>query len=77
MGSSLSKRKAAFGYGIKSDFTTGRPKTPAPNCYTIRTEIEIKKEKKLGWSFGESRSKMQGAGIFKKHLLKNPGYKNL
>jgi len=39
-------------------------KTPAPCSYNIKAEIDIKKEKNGGWSFGESRGKMKGAGIF-------------
>ena len=39
-------------------------KTPAPSDYNIKSEIEIKTEKKNGYSFGESRSKMKGNGIF-------------
>ena len=39
--SSITKRKAAFGYGIKSDFTSGKFLTPAPNQYGIKSEIEI------------------------------------
>ena len=31
----FSKRKAAFGYGDKTDFTKDRQKTPAPNNYLI------------------------------------------
>ena len=70
---SISKRKAGLGYGTKSDFTSGKDKTPAPNGYQINSEIEKNLQKKGGWSFGESRGKMQGAGIFKKHLVANPG----
>jgi len=32
----LSHRKAAFGYGKKSDFTSGKMKTPAPSAYNIK-----------------------------------------
>ena len=32
----LSHRKAAFGYGKKSDFTSGKMKTPAPCAYNIK-----------------------------------------
>ena len=55
MPDSLSKRKVAFGYGKKSDFTSGKMKTPAPNGYNMKSEIETKTDKKSGWSFGESR----------------------
>jgi hypothetical protein len=41
MPSSITKRKAAFGYGTKSDFTSGKFPTPAPNKYDIKSEIEI------------------------------------
>ena len=61
---SFSKRKAAFGYGTKSDFTKGRDKTPAPGTYEILNHIDKDLSKKKGWIFGESRDKMGGAGIF-------------
>jgi hypothetical protein len=48
-------------------------KTPAPNGYDIKAEIEIKKSKGFGWSFGESRGKMKGSGIFQEHLKGIPG----
>ena len=41
---SKSVRKAAFGYGKKSDFTSGRMKTPAPNGYNMKSELEVKTE---------------------------------
>ena len=43
---SKSKRKAAFGYGKKSDFTSGKFLTPAPSKYDLKTEIETKIAKK-------------------------------
>ncbi len=36
-------------------------------------EINFRKDKKHGWSFGESRSKMTLGGVFDKHLEGNPG----
>ena len=69
-------RRAGFGYGTKYDFTAGKFKTPAPNNYAIRSEIDLKKEKKFGSTFGESRGKMTNGGIFEKHLLAFPGYKS-
>ena len=71
---SLSNRKTGFGYGVKSDFTSGKFKTPAPNNYNIKTHIDVKIQNKGGWSFGESRGKMGTNGIFSKHLHGNPGY---
>ena len=62
--SSITLRKTAFGYGKKSDFTSGKMKTPAPNTYEIRNEANIKFKKGSGWVFGESRNKMKGNGIF-------------
>lgn len=61
---SKNKRKAGFGYGTKSDFTSNKFKTPAPTKYQIDTEIDLKLKKKKGWCFGESRGKMQTGGIF-------------
>jgi hypothetical protein len=47
--------------------------TPAPSKYDIKTEIETKIRKKIGFSFGESRSKMYQSGPAEKHLLGIPG----
>ena len=58
-----SVRKAAFGYGDKTDFTKKNFHTPAPSSYFIKNIFDVKKEKNLGPSFGESRSKMSESGI--------------
>ena len=48
---SLSKRSTTFGYGNKSDFTSGKEKTPDPGTYKITTDIS----KGQAFSFGISR----------------------
>lgn len=68
-----SRRKAAFGYGEKSDFTKDLSKCPAPNSYNITNFIDKGVSKKLGYMFGESRSKMAGSGIIKTYLENVPG----
>ena len=69
----LSLRKASFGYGTKFDFTKGVIVTPSPNKYTIKSEIDLRYQIKYGCSFGVSREKMTGGGIFEKHLVSIPG----
>jgi hypothetical protein len=70
----FSKRKAAFGYGEKSDFTKDKAHSPSPNSYQIINFIDKGVQKKLGYVFGESRSKMNTTGIVKKYLENVPGY---
>jgi len=71
--SSISKRKAAFGYGTKSDFTKGKNTGPAPGHYEIMNQFDNNLGKRKGWFFGESREKMPGAGIFQKSQINTPG----
>ncbi len=69
----FSKRKAGFGYGDKTDFTKDRHNNPSPNNYLIKNIFDKGVEKKLGYIFGESRSKMNQTGIVKKYLEGFPG----
>ena len=48
-----STRKAAFGYGTKSDFTKSVLANPSPNAYEIKSIFNA--PKKRGFSFGLSR----------------------
>ena len=50
-----SNRSAGFGYSTKYDFTKISQKNPAPNNYSIKSEIDFNKEKFKGKSFGVSR----------------------
>jgi hypothetical protein len=45
------------------DFTKLLFKTPGPNAYLIKNFFDVKKEKKSGFTFGESRVKMSQTGI--------------
>jgi len=52
-----SKRKAAFGYGKKYDFTSYKNTgvNPPPNNYDIKSVFKKNKEKSRGKTFGLSR----------------------
>ena len=69
----FSKRKAALGYGTKSDFTKNVAGNPSPNQYNISAYIDVNLKKKKGYTFGESRHKMNQTGIVKKYLENQPG----
>ena len=58
------KRSAGIGYGSRYDLTKSQSLTPAPNNYSIKSEVEVMKEKHLGWSIGVGREKMTSSGIF-------------
>ena len=66
-------RKTGFGYGTKTDFTKKNFNTPSPNSYFIKNFFDVKREKNLGPTFGESRSKMTENGIIKNRLSGVPG----
>ena len=51
----INKRTTNLGYSEKYDFTKGVTKTPAPNKYELKTDIEKNINKKVGISFGNSR----------------------
>lgn len=48
--------------------------TPAPNAYVKKGFMETAREKRQGWTFGESRSKVKDSGPVPTHLKNNPGY---
>jgi len=68
----FSRRKAAFGYGNKSDFTKDNASNPGPNHYNI-TAYNDKMKNNKGGIFGESRETMNQTGIVKKYLENQPG----
>lgn len=60
--STKTKRKAAFGYGNKYDFTKAAPKNPPPNNYNIESLFKRNKKKSKGKTFGFSRQAMLATG---------------
>lgn len=72
-----SKRKAAFGYGLKYDFTKQNTRTPAPNAYkqlngSLDDHIWMPGSSLVrGPTFGLARETMKEGGFIK--IKKNPG----
>lgn len=69
--SQLSNRKAAFGYGNKSDFTRTLTVSPPATKYEIKTFLDESKEK--GKSFGTTREKLPDNSYLVPQLHKVPG----
>lgn len=69
--SQLSNRKAAFGYGNKSDFTRTLTVSPPATKYEIKTFLDDSREK--GKSFGLHREKLPDNSYLVPQLHKIPG----
>lgn len=69
--SQLSNRKAAFGYGNKSDFTRTLTVSPPATKYEIKSFVDESREK--GKSFGLHREKLPDNSYLVPQLHKIPG----
>ena len=74
-GSQLSNRKAAIGYGKKSDFTLDLPKAPAGSDYDPNNYHEFIKSR--GLSFGLSREQSPDQSYLIPQIHKHPGVGNV
>ncbi len=71
-----SKRKAAFGYGKKTDLDVGKHRhniTPPPTTYNLQSFIQINKMHNKGFSPGKGRDEVAPVSYIPMEGYKMPG----
>lgn len=58
MPSTRETRTTSFGFGNKSDLATCRSNSPSPDNYKLKTQFDVNKLHKRGFSFGYGREEV-------------------
>lgn len=75
--SQLSRRRASFGYGKKSDFTKDLTVSPRATLYSHKSVFDQDTSTKRGKSFGLSREKSPDRSYLIPQIHKHPGPGNV
>lgn len=75
--SQLSRRKASFGYGKKSDFTKDLTASPRATLYSHKSVFDQDTSIKRGKTFGLSRERSPDRSYLIPQIHKHPGPGNV